>query len=211
MLAAYINEVQALTPPQPVATTGIAPSAPAVSETLDKETNTECAFPPGKPRTRLNGTAQAPNSASGSTLVLTPSTCDTIDERVVKRSQTFSPSAVVSKNRYTCRLSRSDSDSAMHHFGGGPSGMQSFQRGATERRSLRFHSSKAAKASSSENYFGFYDNTNILMTFGFKFDLEMLPTIPRTSLDLELDLQAQHSKLETLNDEIKKLKDLKQR
>lgn len=39
----------------------------------------------------------------------------------------------------------------------------------------------------------------------------MLPIIPRTSLDLELDLQAQHSKLETLNDEIKKLKDLKQR
>lgn len=39
----------------------------------------------------------------------------------------------------------------------------------------------------------------------------MLPTIPRTSLDLELDLQAQHSKLETLNDEIKKLKELKQR
>lgn len=43
------------------------------------------------------------------------------------------------------------------------------------------------------------------------FFAEMLPIIPRTSLDLELDLQAQHSKLETLNDEIKKLKDLKQR
>lgn len=43
------------------------------------------------------------------------------------------------------------------------------------------------------------------------FVVEMLPIIPRTSLDLELDLQAQHSKLETLNDEIKKLKDLKQR
>lgn len=39
----------------------------------------------------------------------------------------------------------------------------------------------------------------------------MLPVIPRTSLDLELDLQAQHSKLETLNDEIEKLKNLKQR
>lgn len=43
------------------------------------------------------------------------------------------------------------------------------------------------------------------------FAIEMLPTIPRTSLDLELDLQAQHTKLETLNDEIAKLKDLKQR
>lgn len=39
----------------------------------------------------------------------------------------------------------------------------------------------------------------------------MLPTIPRTSLDLELDLQAQHTKLETLNDEIEKLKNLKAR
>lgn len=39
----------------------------------------------------------------------------------------------------------------------------------------------------------------------------MLPVIPRTSLDLELDLQAQHTKLETLNDEIEKLKNLKQR
>lgn len=45
----------------------------------------------------------------------------------------------------------------------------------------------------------------------FYLTLEMLPVIPRTSLDLELDLQAQHSKLETLNDEIEKLKNLKQR
>lgn len=150
MLAAYITEVQALAPP---------PAA----ETLDKETNTECAFPPGKPRTRLNGTTLAPTT--GSALVLTPSTCDTIDERVVKRSQTFSPSAVVSKNRYTCRLSRSDSDSAMHHFGGGPSGLQSFQRGATERRSLRFHSSKVAKASSSKNHFEWSVMSDLLRVF----------------------------------------------
>lgn len=36
-----------------------------------------------------------------------------------------------------------------------------------------------------------------------------LPPLPRTSLDLELDLRAQHTKLETLNDEIEKLKNLK--
>lgn len=156
MLAAYITEVQALAPPQPSAT----PTPHNVSETRDKETNTECAFPPGKPRTRLNGTTLAPNASSSSSsigsssLLLPGSSCDTIDERVVKRSQTFSPSAVVTKNRYTCRLSRSDSDSAMHHFGGaGLSSMQSFQRGATERRSLRFHSNKAAKASSSKNLY----------------------------------------------------------
>lgn len=32
---------------------------------------------------------------------------------------------------------------------------------------------------------------------------------PRTSLDLELDLKAQQTKLETLNDEITRLRDLK--
>lgn len=48
------------------------------------------------------------------------------------------------------------------------------------------------------------------MSFIYSFiHLEMLPIIPRTSLDLELDLQAQHTKLETLNDEIAKLKNLK--
>lgn len=36
-----------------------------------------------------------------------------------------------------------------------------------------------------------------------------MPPLPRTSLDLELDLRAQHTKLETLNDEIEKLKNLK--
>lgn len=34
---------------------------------------------------------------------------------------------------------------------------------------------------------------------------------PRTSLDLELDLKAQQSRLESLNDEITKLRELKQR
>lgn len=34
--------------------------------------------------------------------------------------------------------------------------------------------------------------------------------IPRTSLDLELDLQAQHSKLFFLNDQISKLQNLKE-
>lgn len=152
MLAAYITEVQSLAPHQESSAL-----PPTVYETVDKETNTECAFPPGKPRTRLNGTTIAPSASSsssiGSGLLMSGSSCDTIDERVVKRSQTFSPSAVVSKNRYTCRLSRSDSDSAMHHFGGGLSSVHSFQRGATERRSLRFHSSKIAKASSSKAIF----------------------------------------------------------
>lgn len=116
MIAAYMNEVQKFTP-----------------ETVDKETNTECAFLPEKHRNRFD---KPVNSAS-----------DTFDERVVKRSQTFSPSAVVSKNRYICRLNRSDSDSAMF---GGLSVQHSFQRGAAERRSLRYHHKGPKLASQSE-------------------------------------------------------------
>jgi hypothetical protein len=61
---------------------------------------------------------------------------------LVKRSQTFSPSAVTaSKSRYICR--RSDSDSAMHlNITAAVQQMQPaapFRRGAVERRSLRYH------------------------------------------------------------------------
>ncbi|KAH8264132.1 hypothetical protein KR038_003307 [Drosophila bunnanda] len=129
-------------------------------EFADKETNTDCAFLPEKSR----GQSQL------------------MDDRPVKRSQTFTPSAAVSKNRYNCRLNRSDSDSAMH-CGVAP---HTFQRGAAERRSLRFHT-KAPKSVT-----------------------KLHTHIPRTSLDLELDLQAQHSKLYFLNDQIAKLQNLKE-
>ncbi|EDV90829.1 GH14353 [Drosophila grimshawi] len=129
-------------------------------EYADKETNTDCAFPPEKLRSQSQ----------------------LLDDRPVKRSQTFTPSAAVSKNRYNCRLNRSDSDSAMH-FGVAP---HSFHRGAVERRSLRLHP-KATKSSKLHH-----------------------THIPRTSLDLELDLQAQHSKLFFLNDQISKLQNLKE-
>ncbi|KAI9584445.1 hypothetical protein GQX74_006340, partial [Glossina fuscipes] len=129
---------------------------------VDKETNTECAFPPEKSRSQQG---QQVN-----------------DDRPVKRSQTFTPSAAVGKSRYICRLNRSDSDSAMH-FGVTP---HPFHRGAAERRSLRFHT-KAPKPTTKLHH----------------------THIPRTSLDLELDLQAQHSKLDFLNDQIAKLQNLK--
>lgn len=50
------------------------------------------------------------------------------------------------------------------------------------------------------------------INFGFfLIPLELNHThIPRTSLDLELDLQAQHSKLDFLNDQIAKLQNLKE-
>jgi len=93
---------------------------------VDKETNTECAFLPEKSRSTQQ---QMP------------------DDRPVKRSQTFTPSAAVGKSRYICRLNRSDSDSAMH-FGVTP---HPFHRGAAERRSLRFHT-KTSKSVTSKIY-----------------------------------------------------------
>lgn len=101
---------------------------------------------------------------------------------------------MVSKNRYVCRLNRSDSDSAMHFVNNGAL-LHPFQRNSVERRSLRFHnrgsmSSKVNPVTAAAN-----KHSNL----------------PRTSLDLELDYRAQHTKLETLNDELAKLRDLKQK
>lgn len=128
MLAAYMCEVQNFAP-----------------ETVDKETNTECAFLPEKQRNRLGASI---SGTGADRLSMSSSSGDIIDERVVKRSQTFSPSAVASKNRYICRLNRSDSDSAMHF--GGPSLQHSFNRGAVERRSLRLNSKLPKSVPSSE-------------------------------------------------------------
>lgn len=108
------------------------------------------------------------------------------DRGAIKRSQTFSPSA---KHNYICKLNRSDSDSAMplYRRGGNP-----FQRNAVERRSLRLRrqSSNAIQHSKSHSH---------------------IPTTARTSLDLELDLQAQHTRLELLNSELDRLRALKGR
>lgn len=99
---------------------------------------------------------------------------------------------MVSKNRYVCRLNRSDSDSAMHFVNNGATLLHPFQRNSVERRSLRFHN-RMPKVSGSSAAANKHLN------------------IPRTSLDLELDYRAQHTKLETLNDELAKLRDLKQK
>lgn len=215
MLAAYISEVQNLpdTMHGPTAAAAADNRSVVAPATVDKETNTECAFPHSGRTRSFHPSAHLLGGGGGGG-------CDTIDERHVKRSQTFSPSAAVAKNRYICRLSRSDSDSAMH-FGGGPGTANAiaggallasaasvvqhpaFQRGTAERRSLRFHSGSSSVGGTSGG--------RSSKVAGKSTSKKMIPIIPRTSLDLELDLQAQHSKLETLNDEIKKLKDLKQR
>lgn len=113
------------------------------------------------------------------------------DRGAIKRSQTFSPSPAVSKNHYICKLNRSDSDSAMplYRRGGDP-----FQRNAVERRSLRFRrqSGSMAVLSTSKSH-------------------SHLPITARTSLDLELDLRAQHTRLDMLNSELSRLRELKQR
>lgn len=143
----------------------------------DKQTNTECAFYPEHAK-------QMKLVASG----MVPA----IDDRgAIKRSQTFSPSAAVSKNQYTCKLNRSDSDSAMplYRRGGDP-----FQRNAVERRSLRFRRQSGS-----------------MLALATSKSHTRLPITARTSLDLELDLHAQHTRLDLLNSELNRLRELKQR
>lgn len=114
----------------------------------------------------------------------------TDDKSLIKRSQTFSPA--VSKNHYICKLNRSDSDSAMPLY---RKGNNPFQRNAVERRSLRFRKTSGSLATLSTS----------------KTQQSHLPTTARTSLDLELDLQAQQTRLHLLNTELSRLRDLKQK
>ncbi|CAL1530897.1 unnamed protein product [Lymnaea stagnalis] len=106
----------------------------------------------------------------------------TLRSSTIRRSQTFSPACRQPPPGYVCKLNRSDSDSSMPLYKRTP-----FQRNTVSRRSLRW---KRADGS-----------------------ISMMPLssqLPfRTSLDLELDLQASHTRLSHLNDEITRLKDLK--
>lgn len=154
MLAAYINDVC---------------GANNAAQMADKETNTECAFLPEKSRARMHERSQVLSTSALS------KDGETAEERVVKRSQTFSPSAVVNKCRYVCRLNRSDSDSAMHFAAGHGLGHYSqmsvqnpFHRGAVERRSLRFHNKMPKSISSSKFFLAFVQhyicwNVNVIL------------------------------------------------
>lgn len=146
----------------------------------DKQTNTECAFyPEHAKQMKLAAAAGAGNNL--------------LDERsIIKRSQTFSPSAHVSKNQYICKLNRSDSDSAMPLY---RRCNKPFERNAVERRSLRYRRQPGSMA--------------VLSTS--KSQSHLVPTPARTSLDLELDLQAQHTRLDMLNSELYRLRELKER
>ncbi|XP_060530256.1 protein kibra isoform X2 [Cylas formicarius] len=142
---------------------------------VDKQTNTECAFYPEHAK-------QMKLAAEGATE----------EKGAIKRSQTFSPSAHISKQEYICKLNRSDSDSAMplYRKGGG----KPFERYAIERRSLRFRRPSCS--------------TTTLATSKTQ---NRAPPTPRTSLDLELDLRAQHTRLDMLNSDLSRLRELKQR
>lgn len=79
-------------------------------EMADKETNTECMFMP------LSA------SLAGSRSSLAPPRVEGAEPKpgipVIKRSQTFTPSAAVGKSNYVCRVSRCASKSvlAVHLF-----------------------------------------------------------------------------------------------
>jgi len=112
-----------------------------------------------------------------------PSSSSSSSVSSVKRSKTFSPSAPINKSEYNCRLNRSDSDSAMPLYRRVP-----FQRSSKERRSLHVPTkapSRPGRASATD-----------------------LPNT-KTSIDLELDLAAQQSKLAVLGEEIERLKQIK--
>lgn len=76
---------------------------------------------------------------------------------------------------------------------GGP-----FQRNSVERRSLRWRRPSSALSCKSPSAVSKSKSTHF-------------PATARTSLDLELDLQAQHARLTNLHDELSRLRELKQR
>lgn len=101
------------------------------------------------------------------------------------------------------QLNRSDSDSAMplYRRPSCSSGLsRPFQRNSVERRSLRWRRSPSSCSTLSVS--GHSSSHH---------DRSQGPhiTAPRTSLDLELDLRAQHTRLETLRDELSRLRMLK--
>ncbi|XP_037798348.1 splicing factor 3A subunit 1-like [Penaeus monodon] len=148
-------------------------------EMADKETNTECMFMP------LSA------SLAGSRSSLAPPRVEGAEPKpgipVIKRSQTFTPSAAVGKSNYVCRLNRSDSDSCVPSYRRAP-----FQRGTAERRSLRWKGRLSGSLRLSSRSPG---------SSGMKGG--------RTSLDLELDLAAQQRRLQQLHEELEGLRSLK--
>ena len=101
---------------------------------------------------------------------------------------------------YLSQLNRSDSDSAMPLYRRSSYMLTNpFQRNSVERRSLRWRRSSASMMAASGAGHGRNHSSAAACA----------SAMPRTSLDLELDLRAQHSRLETLQDELVGLRQLK--
>nr|SVE92220.1 EOG090X00VK [Megafenestra aurita] len=168
-------------------------------QVANKGTNTECVFQPDR------GVLRRPFGVDG------------IHHRaiLVKRSQTFSPSAAASRAEYICRLNRSDSDSSMPLYRRGP-----FQRNSVERRSLRWRASSLAASAAALSSFGeagpsrevaITPDAPAKTSRHRKSRAHPAPLPPRTSVDLELDLLAQNKRLQELQEELSKLRELKRR
>ncbi|KAF2357747.1 WW domain [Trinorchestia longiramus] len=178
-----------------------------LAETAEKGTNTECVTVPvagarlrtpsfgDGPKTTTLTSVRAPTGSGLLTSV--GGGCTTLSSimgtALIKRSQTFTPSAAASHNKNICRLNRSDSDSCvgLHRSCstyGGSSGA-TFQRGSPHRRSLRYKTSTALSV-----------HTGV----------HGAPLAGPTSLDLAMDLAAQKQRLSTLQQELESLRTLKQ-
>nr|SVE75584.1 EOG090X00VK [Daphnia hispanica] len=165
-------------------------------QVANKGTNTECVFQPDR------GVSRRPFGVDG------------VHHRaiLVKRSQTFSPSAAATRAEYICRLNRSDSDSSMPLYRRGP-----FQRNSVERRSLRWRASSLAASATGLSSFseaGPMKETPAAPDASSKRHRKSRhpATLPsRTSVDLELDLLAQNKRLQELQEELSKLRELKRR
>ncbi|XP_048481190.1 protein kibra [Plutella xylostella] len=153
--------------------------------TAEKETNTECNFCPEGARQLHRRKSQLASPSIEEPLA------------TIKRSQTFSPQPQgIGKGQYICRLNRSESDSSMAQYARRslhppPVGIP-FDRSLRERRSQRWGRMSAGA--------GLRHRSVVQKS-----------RTPRTSLDLTLDLKAQHKRLSDLRDEIGQLTQLKKR
>ncbi|XP_060806229.1 protein kibra isoform X2 [Amyelois transitella] len=149
--------------------------------TAEKATNTECNFCPEGARQLHRRKSQQVNSNPDEPLA------------TIKRSQTFSPQPQsFSRGQYKCRLNRSESDSSMAQYARRVTGLQPpptagipFDRNRCERRSLR--RGRVCGGAAARRAGGPRRSA-------------------RTSLDLALDLRAQHSRLADLTADITQLR-----
>ncbi|XP_044945218.1 protein WWC3 isoform X2 [Mustela putorius furo] len=166
---------------------------------VDKETNTEDVFPDevaSLPKERPGRRARGSPFVRSSTIV---------------RSQTFSPGA---RSQYVCRLYRSDSDSSTLPR------KSPFVRNTLERRTLRYKQGETLSPPIME---GPYHGLRLLVPphrpqrVGSQLSSpqpcrsSLAELMARTSLDLELDLQASRTRQRQLNEEICTLRELRQR